>query len=98
MGLDEAEIVAIDSLTAQKRMVEAGFGLALIPESAIQEEMRLGALAVVRAPQLQTHIPVCVVYRRKAYLSGATRALLAIIRGKRIRPTPVLRRPRGTRR
>src|SRR5262249_28743768 len=34
-GLGDAEIVPIDSLTAQKRMVEAGFGLALLPESSI---------------------------------------------------------------
>src|SRR5205823_449482 len=30
-GLGAAEIIPIDSLTAQKRMVEAGFGLALLP-------------------------------------------------------------------
>src|SRR5262249_51108796 len=39
-GLADAEIIGIDSLTAQKRMVEAGFGLALLPESSVGEELR----------------------------------------------------------
>lgn len=88
-GLEEAEIVAIDSLTAQKRLVEAGFGLALVPESAIQEELQLGTLKLIHVPRLRTVVPVSVVYRKKGYLSGAALALLAIISRKRVRPTPL---------
>src|SRR5205814_1255599 len=43
-GLGDAEVVHIDSLTAQKRMVEAGFGLALLAESSVDEELRRGTL------------------------------------------------------
>jgi len=40
-----AEIIPIDSLTAQKRMVEAGFGpWRLLPESSVDEELRTGTL------------------------------------------------------
>jgi DNA-binding transcriptional LysR family regulator len=78
-GLADAEIVAIDSLTAQKRLVEAGFGLALLQESAIQEELRLGTLARVHAPFLRTAVPVSVIYRRAGYLGPAARALLDIV-------------------
>ena len=35
-------ITLIDSLTAQKRLVEAGFGIALVPESSVRDEIRLG--------------------------------------------------------
>ena len=45
LGPGGAEIVPIDSLTAQKRMVEAGFGLALLPESSVNEELRAGRSA-----------------------------------------------------
>ena len=69
----------IDSLTAQKRVVEIGFGLALLPKSSIQEELRLGTLAVIDAPRLRATIPVAVVHRRNGYLSGAAKALLALV-------------------
>jgi DNA-binding transcriptional LysR family regulator len=74
-GLGAVETVYIDSLTAQKRFVEAGFGLALVVESAIDEERRRGAVAVIHVPALQGKFPVVLVRRRDGYLSGAARAL-----------------------
>ncbi len=74
-GLDEAEIVPIDSLTAQKRMVEAGFGLALLPESALDE----GDLHVLDVAELRASQPVVLVRRRGAFESGAVRALRSVL-------------------
>jgi DNA-binding transcriptional LysR family regulator len=76
-GLSPAEIIAIDSLTAQKRMVEAGFGLALLPESSVDEELRAGTLCAMRVPAMQATLPVVLVHRLRAYLSAAARALIA---------------------
>ena len=78
-GLGTAEIIAIDSLTAQKRMVEAGFGLALLQESSVDEELRGGTLHVLRIPAMRVTIPVVLIHRRRAYLSGAVRALTAML-------------------
>jgi DNA-binding transcriptional LysR family regulator len=78
-GLDASEIIPIDSLTAQKRMVEAGFGLALLPASSIDEELRTGTLHALRIPALRATIPVVLIQRRRAFHSGATKALLAIL-------------------
>jgi DNA-binding transcriptional LysR family regulator len=86
-GLNDVDIVAIDSLTAQKRLVEAGFGLALMPESAVQEELRLGTLAIIDAVRLKVSVPIFVVHRERAYLSPAAQSLLDLIRGTRIRPS-----------
>ena len=72
-GLAAAEIIPIDSLTAQKRMVEAGFGLALLPESSVDEELRTGTLRVLKVAAMRVTIPVVLVHRRRAYLSGAAR-------------------------
>ena len=59
-GLGAAEIIAIDSLTAQKRMVEAGFGLALLPESSVDEELRAGTLRALNGPRHSRHAsPSC---------------------------------------
>ena len=62
LGVDASEIVPIDSLTAQKRMVEAGFGLqrracsvddahpvAVAPTRPGREEMRVPADPMGRA-------------------------------------------------
>src|SRR5262252_7034021 len=35
-GLDDVPLMAIDSMTAQKRLIEAGIGIALLPASSIQ--------------------------------------------------------------
>jgi DNA-binding transcriptional LysR family regulator len=78
-GVDTAGLIRIDSLTAQKRMVEAGFGLALLQASSVADEVRAGTLRVLRVPTLQVTIPVVLIHRRRAYLSGAVRALMALL-------------------
>jgi DNA-binding transcriptional LysR family regulator len=88
LGLDEAEIVPIDSLTAQKRLVEAGFGLGLMPASAVEEEMRLGTLRALEIAAMRLAVPVVLVHRRRAYLSGATRALMALLTEAPVTPEP----------
>jgi DNA-binding transcriptional LysR family regulator len=79
VGVSAPEIIPIDSLTAQKRMVEAGFGLALLQESSVDEELRGGTLHVLRIPAMRVTIPVVLIHRRRAYLSGAVRALTAML-------------------
>jgi DNA-binding transcriptional LysR family regulator len=78
-GPGEAEILPIDSLTAQKRMVEAGFGLAIVQESSIEEELRTGTLCTIDAPALTATIPVVLIRRRNAFQTGAARALTAAL-------------------
>ena len=78
-GVDTSDMIRIDSLTAQKRMVEAGFGLALIQESSVDEELRAGTLRVLRTSALRVTVPVVLIHRRRAYLSGAARALRAML-------------------
>ena len=79
LGVDASEIVPIDSLTAQKRMVEAGFGLALLPASAVDEELRAGTLHALAVHALRIAIPVALIHRRRGYLSGAAHALRAML-------------------
>ena len=78
-GLSASEILLIDSLTAQKRMVEAGFGLALLPESSVREELRARTLTRLQVPALRVTVPVFLIHRRRAFLSGAVRALIATL-------------------
>ncbi len=75
-GLAEAERIVIDSLTAQKRLVEADFGIGLLPASSVEEELRLGTMRVLDIAELRIDAPVMVIHRRQAYLSQAMRLLL----------------------
>jgi DNA-binding transcriptional LysR family regulator len=101
-GVSPAEIIPIDSLTAQKRMVEAGFGLALLPESSVDEELRTGTLREMRIGGKSVTIPVFLVHRRRGYLNGAAKALMAELAAWPSRPAsgrhsdraPGHRRPR----
>jgi DNA-binding transcriptional LysR family regulator len=78
-GLDGADVTLIDSLTAQKRLVEAGFGLALVPESSVRDELRRGVLVALDIPQMRTNIPITAIHRRDGYLSTGAKALLAVL-------------------
>jgi DNA-binding transcriptional LysR family regulator len=78
-GLDGAEVTLIDSLTAQKRLAQAGFGLALVPESSVRDELRRGALVALDIPAMRTSVPITAIHRRNGYLSAAAKALLALL-------------------
>ena len=78
-GLLASDVLHIDSLTAQKRMVEAGFGLALLPESSVGEELRAGTLRALRIRAMRATIPVVLLHRRRAFQSGAVKALAALL-------------------
>jgi DNA-binding transcriptional LysR family regulator len=79
-GLGEIDWMAIDSLTAQKRLVEAGFGLALIPASSAEEELAAGTLETIRVRDLDAGTPVFIVTRKGGFLSAAAARLLALLR------------------
>lgn len=74
-GLEDAEVITIDSLTAQKRLIEADFGIGLLPASSIEEELRLGTMQVLPIGALQTTVPVMLIFRSQGYLSRAARHL-----------------------
>jgi DNA-binding transcriptional LysR family regulator len=78
-GLDGADITLIDSLTAQKRLAQAGFGLALVPESSVSDELRQGALVALDIPSMSTTIPITAIHRRDGYVSSAAKALLKLL-------------------
>lgn len=75
-GLDDAEVVVIDSLTAQKRLVESGFGLALVPVTSVGEEIARGSLCALDVPDLRAQVDVVLIHRKRAFLGPAARRLI----------------------
>lgn len=75
----EIRWTAVDSLTAQKRLAEAGFGIILVPESGILEELKTGSLAMIAVGDLDAFNPVNAIRRKGGFLSGAAQALLALL-------------------
>lgn len=67
--------------TARKRMIEAGFGVGLMPASSIEEEIRLGTLAVLDIPELCATVPVMLIHRREGFLSPVANRLRANLVG-----------------
>jgi DNA-binding transcriptional LysR family regulator len=74
--LGQADIITIDSLTAQKRLIEADFGVGLVPISAIQEELKLGTLQIIEVAGWELRIPIMLLHRRAGYLSKVARSLI----------------------
>ena len=79
-GVAEIAFTAVDSLTAQKRLIEAGFGIALLSQINAAEELASAALATIGVGDLVASHDVVAVTRRGGFLSAASRRLLEIIR------------------
>ncbi|WP_128926646.1 LysR family transcriptional regulator [Bradyrhizobium guangxiense] len=94
-GLGEVAWTAVDSLTAQKRLVEAGFGLALLARSHMAEELQAGLLATIAVGDLAADQDIVLVTRRGGFLSAAAQRLLETIR--RDYAAPDVLAPRDTR-
>jgi DNA-binding transcriptional LysR family regulator len=82
LGLVDAERIAIDSLTAQKRLIEADFGIGIMLASAIEEEVRLGTIRVVEVEGFAGSAPVWLVRRAGGYTSPAMRRLVQALRSE----------------
>lgn len=86
-GIADASITSVDSLTAQKRLIEAGLGIALMPTSSVDEELRIGSLRAIELTTPQARLPVVAVRRAGGYDSRAVAAFLDVL----TKHTPELR-------
>jgi DNA-binding transcriptional LysR family regulator len=79
-GLGEVEWTPVDSLTAQKRLIEAGLGIALLSQSNVADELGSSAISTIGVGDLAASHNIVAVTRRGGFLSAASRRLLEIIR------------------
>lgn len=79
-GISDPQITTVDSLTAQKRLVEAGFGIALMPKRNVTEELRDGSLRLVAVDTVTAQLPVVLIQRKGSVRGAATVALIELLR------------------
>ena len=87
-GFADPRYTPVDSLTAQKRLVEAGLGVALMPRSSVREELRIGSLRAIEMHGVRLEQPVVAVRRRGGYETPLVTGFLTLLRDF----TPDLRR------
>lgn len=78
-GLANPTITQVDSLTAQKRLVQAGLGIALMPRSSVREEVRIGSLRLIEIGRSKAELPVVVVRRKGGHRSRLAEAFLELL-------------------
>jgi DNA-binding transcriptional LysR family regulator len=78
--LGDVDWTPVDSLTAQKRLIEAGLGIALLSQSNVADELRSRAISTIDVGDLAASHNIVAVTRRGGFLSAASRRLLEIIR------------------
>ena len=78
--MGEIDWTPVDSLTAQKRLVEAGLGIALLTQSHAADELRFRSVSTIRVGDLAASQDIVGVTRRGGFLSAASQRLLEIIR------------------
>ena len=81
-GLGEVGWTPVDSLTAQKRLVEAELGIALLSESNAAVELQHGSISTIGVGDLKASHDVVTVTRRGGFLSAASQRLLEIVGGE----------------
>jgi DNA-binding transcriptional LysR family regulator len=81
-GLGDLSWTPVDSLTAQKRLLEAGLGVALLTQDHVAEELASKSLAAIRVDDLTAEQEIVLVTRRGGFLSAASRTLLEMLRAE----------------
>lgn len=76
-GIRPAHITRIDGLSAQKRLVASDFGLAVMQESAVVDELAAGTIQQVSADWLQVEFPIHLVTRKHGYERALRERLIA---------------------
>lgn len=78
-GIEVRKVAEFDNIETIKRAVEAGFGLAVVPEPSVIEEQRNNALAVIRLAEDYWKRSVGVIHRSDKNLSLAAKKFIKLL-------------------
>lgn len=75
-------VMEFDNIETVKRAVEIGFGVAIVPEVTVLQEVSLKSLCKVRFRDVKLSRPVAAVYKKTKVLSPASKNFLSVLAGK----------------
>lgn len=78
-GVEVKKIAEFDNIETIKRAVQVGFGLAILPQPAVADELRNGQLAVIKLAEKEWTRPVGVIYRTDRNLSLAAKKFVQLL-------------------
>jgi len=79
-GINIKKPVTLGSREAVKAGVAAGYGVALLPKSVIDTELKAGTLKTKKIHDLDIPYPMNIIYHRDKQLSLSARAFLEVLR------------------
>lgn len=85
-GVPAERIRAIDSLSAQRALAAAGYGLAFLPPEAAGDDLRSGRLGTITLNGEEVTSPVHLVTRRHGYLGPAAHAVIEALAAEPAQP------------
>lgn len=75
-------VMEFDNIETVKRAVEIGFGVAIVPEVTVLQEVSMKSLSKVRFRDVRLSRPVAAVYKRTKVISPALENFLSVLGGK----------------
>jgi DNA-binding transcriptional LysR family regulator len=78
-GVEVKKVAEFDNIETIKRAVEVGFGIAIVPESAVVEAAKAGTLAVVPLAEKYWVRSVGAIHRSDRDLTMATKKFLDLL-------------------
>lgn len=79
-GVEVKVVLTFDNVEAVKRAVEAGSGVAILPEPTLQHERQAGTLVAIPFAAVNFVRPLGIIYRRGRKLSPAAQAFVDLLR------------------
>ena len=78
-GVEVRKVAEFDNIETIKRAVEVGFGLAIMPEPAVQDAERNGLLSVIKLAEKDWVRPIGVIYRSDRSLTLAAKKFVQLL-------------------
>jgi DNA-binding transcriptional LysR family regulator len=79
-GIEANVMVRFDNIEAIKRAVEAGSGVALLPQPTLQHELQLGTLSAVPLANSDFSRPIGIIHRKGRKLYANTEAFIQVLK------------------